>query len=119
MDPYEKFEAWQAAHALAIEVYQRSKSWPTEERYGLTAQVRRAAFSVPMNIVEGRARFGRKEFRRFLDIAWGSLAEVGYTLRLTRDLGILSSGDYEELEALRAAAGKPLFGLLRSMGASD
>ena len=74
---------------------------------------------MPFNIVEARARLGKKEFRRFLGIAWGSLAEVGYTLRLARDLGILSSDGYEELEAVRSAAGKPLYGLLRSMGTSD
>ena len=119
MHPYERFDAWKAAHALALAVYQRTKSWPTDERYGLTAQVRRAAFSVPANIVEGRARLGRKEFRRFLDIAWGSLAEVGYTLRLARDLGILPPADYDDLEAVRAEAGKPLYGLLRSMGSPD
>src|ERR1041385_492507 len=106
MHPYEKFEAWKAAHALAMAIYQRTKGWPPEERYGLTAQVRRAAISVPVNIVEGRARLGRREFRRFLDIAWGSLAEVGYTLRLARDLGILGSAEYDELELLRTAAGK-------------
>lgn len=119
MHPYEKFEAWKAAHALALAVYQCTKRWPAEERYGLTAQVRRAAVSVPLNIVEGRARFGRKEFRRFLDIAWGSLAEVGYTLRLARDLGILPPAEYDTLEASRATVGKPLYGLLRSMGPSD
>jgi|SRR5437868_8465619 len=119
MHPYEKFEAWKSAHGLALAIYQRTKNWPAEERYGLTSQIRRAAFSVPANIVEGRARLGRKEFRQFLDIAWGSLAEVGYTLRFTRDLGILDLKDYEELERLRSEVGRPLFGLLRSMGSSE
>jgi four helix bundle protein len=93
------------------------KSWPTEERYGLVAQIRKAAFSVPANIVEGRAKLGAKEFRRFLDISWGSLAEVEYTLQLSRDLGYLPAPAPDELKGLCRTAAKPLFGLLRSMGA--
>jgi len=116
MLPYERFDAWKKAHALALAIYQRTASWPKEERFGLTAQIRRSAFSVPANLVEGQARRGRKEFRRFLDIAWGSLAEVGYTLRYARDLGYLTEEAYAQLQALRDEAGPPLFGLLRSMG---
>lgn len=116
MIPYERFDAWKAAHAFTMAVYGQTKSWPPEERYGLTSQIRRAAYSVAANIVEGQARLGRKEFRRFLDISWGSLAEVGYALRLAKDLGILAPDRFEELERLRAAVGKPLFGLLKSMG---
>jgi len=116
MLPYERFEAWKAAHAFALAVHSETKSWPVEERYGLTSQVRRASFSVAANIVEGRARKGAKEFRRFLDIAWGSLSEAGYVLHFARDAGILTAEGYDRLEALRGKAGKPLYGLLRSMG---
>ena len=116
MLPYERFEAWKAAHAFALAVRERTKGWPADERYGLTSQVRRASFSVAANIVEGRARRGPKEFRRFLDIAWGSLSEAGYTLHFARDAGLLSNEDYTHLEGLRAEVGKPLYGLLRSMG---
>ncbi|MGB7211072.1 MAG: four helix bundle protein [Gemmatimonadales bacterium] len=115
MQPYERLEAWRTAHALALEIHRLTRQWPADERYGLTAQIRRAAFSVPANIVEGRARRGPKEFRRFLDIAWASLAEVEYTLRFARDLGHLSEESFTSLEALRTAAAKPLFGLLRSL----
>ena len=118
MLPYERFDAWKASHALALAIHQQTRNWPKEERFGLTAQVRRSAFSVPANIVEGQARRGPKEFRRFLDIAWGSLAEVGYTLRYARDLGYLTEADYRHLQALRNEAGPPLFRLLRSMGGS-
>jgi four helix bundle protein len=115
MDPYEKFRAWRPAHELALEIHRVTRAWPAHERYGLVSQIRRAAYSVPVNIVEGRARFGAREFRRFLDIAWGSLAEVGYALRYARDLGYLSQEAYESLEARRADAGRPLFALLRSL----
>ena len=115
MQPYEKVGAWQPAHELALEIHRVTEKWPPVERYGLVSQIRRAAFSVPANIVEGRARFGTREFLRFLRIAWGSLAEVGYALRYARDLGYLSPEGYEALEARRAAAGRPLYGLLRSL----
>ena len=119
MLPYERFDAWKKSHALALAIHQQTKSWPKDERFGLTAQIRKAAFSVPNNLVEGQARKGAKEFRRFLDISWGSLAEVGYTLRYARDLGYLSEEEYQRLQSLRDEAGPPLFGLLRSMGGSD
>lgn len=116
MLPYERFDAWKKCHALAIAIHRETITWPKEERFGLTAQIRRSAFSVPANLVEGQARRGPKEFRRFLDVAWGSLAEVGYTLRYARDLGYLSEEQHDRLQALRDEAGPPLFGLLRSMG---
>ena len=87
MRPYDELDAWKASHALALAIYNATKNWPRDERYGLTAQIRKAGFSIPTNIVEGRAKLGRREFRRFLDISWGSLAEVEYTLRLAKDLG--------------------------------
>lgn len=115
MQPYERLIAWQRAHAFLIEIYHVTGAWPKEERYGLTSQVRRAAFSVPVNIVEGSARRGRREFRRFLDIAYGSLAEVGYTLVVARDLGMMTGAEQQRLERMRCAVGAPLFKLLRSM----
>ena len=118
MQPYEQLDAWKASHALALSIYRATRSWPVEERYGLSAQIRKAAFSVPANIVEGRAKLGPKEFRRFLDISWGSLAEVEYTLHLARDLGYLAAPAFDELKGLCRTAAKPLFGLLRSMGSS-
>ena len=119
MPPYERFDAWKKSHQLALAIHRQTASWPKDERFGLTAQIRRSAFSVPANLVEGQARRGRREFRRFLDIAWGSLAEVGYTLRYARDLGYLTEEAYSQLQALRDEAGPPLFGLLRSMGGSN
>ncbi|HET7025410.1 MAG TPA: four helix bundle protein [Gemmatimonadales bacterium] len=115
MDPYERFDAWTRSHELAVAVHRATRNWPPDERFGLVAQVRRAAFSVPANIVEGRARRGPKEFRRFLDIAWASLAEVGYTLRYAHDVGYLTPEAHAELEHARAKAGRSLYALLRNM----
>src|SRR5207248_8682002 len=77
MAAYERFAAWRECHALALEVYRATRSFPKEELYGLTSQTRRAAFSAAANIVEGSAKHGALEYRRFLDISIGSLAELG------------------------------------------
>ena len=74
--PYERFEAWNQAHQLALAVYRVTQSFPRHELYGLTSQARRAAFSVAANIAEGSAKRGGREFARFLDIALGSLSAV-------------------------------------------
>lgn len=104
--PHERFEAWQYAHRLVLEVYRVTKSWPLEERYTLSAQVRRSAYSVPANIVEGAAKRGRHEFARFLDISLGSHAELGYGIRLAEDLGYLRGESLENLKGLHSSAGR-------------
>jgi four helix bundle protein len=95
--PYEKLHAWRECHELALAVYRATKSFPTEEQYGLTSQTRRAAFSAAVNIVEGSSRRSRKEFRRFLDISLSSLTEVGYALRFSREAGVLPDEDWSAL----------------------
>ena len=96
-------------------MYRCTKTWPSDERFGLVSQVRRSAFSVPVNIVEGSARRGKAEFRKFLDYAYASLAEVGYTLRFARDLGYLPDEAGERLESSRQDVSRLLFLLMRSM----
>jgi four helix bundle protein len=112
MQPHHRLDAWKAAHAFALAVYRATATWPSAERHGLVGQVRRAAFSVPANIVEGRARIGAREFRRFLTFSWASLAEAGYALEFARELGYLTEDAHASLEQLRAEAGRPLWGLL-------
>jgi four helix bundle protein len=73
---YEKLHAWKLCHEFALAVYRATEQWPRSERYGLTAQIRRAALSAPTNIVEGSAKRGIRECRRYIDIALGSLAEA-------------------------------------------
>jgi four helix bundle protein len=119
MEPYERFDAWQRAHEAALAIHKATRSWPTEERYALTAEIRKAARSVPTNIVEGSAKRGAVEFRRYLDISLGSIAEVGYLLRFARDLGILSEMEYNHLEDLRSQAAKLLWYLYRSLGSRE
>ena len=118
MLPYEKFEAWKVAHDLALEVYRISEQWPACERYQLTSQVRRAALSVPTNIAEGAAKRGSREFRRYLDIARGSLSELSYLLRFCKDRGILDVETFQALDELRNRAGKVTWGLYASLSPS-
>jgi four helix bundle protein len=98
---------------LALEIFSVTQRWPRREVYGVSAQARRAALSVPTNIAEGAARSGRKEFARFLNIALGSLAELNYLLQFARDFGICEPADWERLEASCDQTGKLLWGLYR------
>jgi four helix bundle protein len=79
-------KVWQRSHSLVLAIYEETAHFPPEERYGLTAQLRRAALSVPTNIAEGSKRQGSQEYARFLNIAEGSLAETEYLLIVSRDL---------------------------------
>ena len=111
MAPYERLRAWKASHDVAIRIYQATERWPSREKYGLSSQARRSAFSVAANIAEGAAKRGRAEFRRYLNIAIGSSAELSYTLLFARDLGFLSEDEWETLESHRDRAGKLLWRL--------
>ena len=104
MAPYEKLVAWRECHQLALDVYRVTKSLPSDERYGLTSQIRRAAFSAPANIVEGSSRRTAREFRRFLDIALASLSEVGYALRFVYEAGLLDQAEWKPLNDLQNRA---------------
>ncbi len=104
--PHETIRAWQASYQLALVVYKVSRSWPRDERYGLTAQVRSAAYSVGANIAEGFAREGPRELHRFLSIALGSLAELGFALRIARDTGILTTEVWQAIESERQKTGQ-------------
>ena len=103
---YERFRAWHAAHQLALQIYRMTDRWPSGERFGLTIQLRRAALSTPTNIAEGAAKRGPREFRRFLDMALGSLSEMSYLLRFSRDYGVLEEEDWQAIEATRSEVGR-------------
>ena len=106
MMPYERFRAWQACDELVISVYRITGNFPTHERYGLVSQARRAAVSAAANIAEGSAKRGAGEFRRFLDIAMGSLAEVSYLLHVARKLEYMTEEQWGMLDTMRSRAGK-------------
>lgn len=100
MEKTTKFQdliAWQKAHTLALEIYSITKTFPKEEVYGLTSQVRRAATSVAANIVEGYRKKGKADKVRFFNISEGSLDEVKYFLILSKDLEYLPVEKYKKL----------------------
>ncbi|HDR00528.1 MAG TPA: four helix bundle protein [candidate division WOR-3 bacterium] len=109
---YRDLEVWQVAYALCRQVYEASRGFPKEEVYGLTAQVRHAAISVPSNIAEGMGRRSTAEFIRSLRIAYGSNSELETQLLLARDLGYIAAEDYTRLEQGAASVERMLSALL-------
>jgi four helix bundle protein len=107
--------AWQEAMLLVEDVYRVSRSFPADERFGLTAQLRRAAVSVPSNIGEGARRKRRKPYLNHLDIALGSQGEVDVQLEVARRLTYLSIADYEAVIERVERVGRLLNGLIRSL----
>ena len=91
MRDYKKYNVWELGHEITLEIYQLTKSFPKEELYGITSQMRRAAYSIPSNIVEGCGRESAAEFRRFLIISQGSASELEYFTILSHDLNYIES----------------------------
>jgi four helix bundle protein len=118
MAPYRTLKAWQHAQRLAVECARAAQRFPDYEQGGLADQLRRAAYGVVLNIAEGSARRGSRDYRRFLDTANASLAEVETALGLARELEYLQPADFGRLEAIATETGKTLFGLLRKISAS-
>lgn len=98
MRDFKKYDIWHKSHKFTMEVYKYTSSFPKDEIYGLRSQLRRAASSIPTNIVEGAGRQGDKQFARFIDIATASACESEYLLILTRELCYLSKEHFERLE---------------------
>ncbi|MBI4744403.1 MAG: four helix bundle protein [Actinobacteria bacterium] len=112
---YKKLVVWQKADDLAYRVYITTKSFPKDELYGITSQLRRAALSIPTNLVEGSGRQSRNELRQFANISLGSLAEVTYLLDFSLKLGYLKQEDYEVLQNLREEVGRLLWKFYKSL----
>ena len=90
---HHSLEAWKLSRQLATDVYKLTKSFPKEETFGLSAQIRRSAVSIPSNIAEGAARSGPREFAQFLSIARGSASELDTQLLIAADLGYVKESD--------------------------
>ncbi len=97
MRDFKELKVWQRSHKLALAIYKATLTFPKEEMYGLTSQMRRSCVSIAANIVEGCGRNGNVEFARFLQIAIGSASELEYLLLLSRDIGLLQTPDYDQL----------------------
>lgn len=113
MRDHRKLKAFELADALALLVYRETRTFPRDEAYGLTSQIRRAAVSVPSNIVEGCARNTEKDYVHFLDTAYGSAKEVEYQASLARRLGYLKENELEEKAAEVARVLNALINALR------
>lgn len=109
---FRQLKVWQEAHKLVLMVYQVTKEFPSDERFGLVAQMRRAAVSIPANIAEGFKRRGVQDKIRFYNISEGSLEELKYFFILSSDLGYISSAD--DLMAQSEIVGRLLNGLIVS-----
>jgi four helix bundle protein len=103
------------ADEVAVLVYQVTVGFPREELYGLTSQMRRAAVSVPSNIVEGCARESEADYLRFLTMAFGSLRELHYQIGLSKRLGFLCNQDSSLIEPKIVETEKVLNGLIRAL----
>mgnify|MGYP001766940806 CR=1 FL=1 len=108
MANYKTLIIWQKSDKLAFLVYSLTREFPECERFGITSQLRRAALSVPTNIVEGYNRKSRKDLGRFNDISLGSLAETEYLIEFSKKFGYIKT-DTVEIEALEADLGKLLW----------
>jgi four helix bundle protein len=111
MRPHEKLEVWNRAVELVINIYKSTKDFPSDEKYGLTSQIRRASISIPANIAEGSARNTTKEFLHFLSIAQGSSSELETELLIAQKLGYLNEKNYIELKTEAESIGRMLIGL--------
>jgi len=99
MRNYEDLQVWQKAHTLTLAIYKSTQCFPSEERFGLTSQMRRSCSSIGANLAEGCGRRSDAEMARFVQIAMGSGAELSYHLRLAGDLDLLSKPSSDHLRA--------------------
>jgi four helix bundle protein len=112
---YRDLDAWQLAMDIVIDVYRLTRALPAEERFGLSAQLRRAAVAIPSNIAEGHSRIGGGEFRRFVSIARGSGAEVETQIAVAVALGLIVGDEITSLSSKLDRLSRMLFSLYRSL----
>jgi four helix bundle protein len=115
MRDYTKILAWQKADDLTVAVYDATKTFPKDELYALTNQLRRAAYSVPANIVEGASRSSQKDYLHFLFIARGSLHEAHYFIHLTHRLGYMDAKQEAALKSQAEEVSRTLTALIRAV----
>jgi|SRR5580700_3762339 four helix bundle protein len=116
---FQDLVVWQRAMEMTVSVYRVTKSFPREEIYGLTSQLRRAAVSVASNIAEGRGRITQGEFRQFLGLAQGSSFEVQTQILVAKQLEMGQEKRLDEAQSLSIEVGKMLSSLIASLGAKS
>ena len=113
MNNHKDLEVWKNAVEFVGVIYKATSTFPKEEKYGLTSQIRRSVVSISSNIAEGAARGGNKEFIRFLFISLGSNAELETQLIIAQELGFIDQESFEELNAKTNSIARMLMGLIR------
>ena len=115
MKSVEQLDVFKLSHEMTLKIYHLTKEFPQEERFGLVSQMRKAAYSVPMNLSEGSHRLNTKEYRQFVGIARGSAGEMKYQLLLAKDLKYIAESTYEDLRSNYERISQMLTGLARSL----
>jgi four helix bundle protein len=112
---FEKLDVWNEAIAFADSVYSITRAFPSDERFGLTSQMRRAAVSISSNLAEGSSRCSRTDFARFVEIATGSLFEVVSQCTISKRQGFLTEAEYAQLYAAAEKQSRMLSGLRKAL----
>lgn len=114
-ESYKELKIWQKGIELVVKVYEQTKSFPKEEQYGLTSQMRRCAVSIPSNIAEGWGRGSKNHLRQFINIARGSLLELETQVQIAGTLGFLNKQAFESLDDLIIEESKMINGFLKTL----
>jgi four helix bundle protein len=115
MKPHKRLNAWIHSFELVKTLYHVTSSFPPEERFGLVTQIRRAGVSVPVNIAEGAARKGKKEFIHFLHVSLGSLTELDTLILISRDLNFVDEDKANKVIDEMDTIGKMIYGLIKKL----
>jgi four helix bundle protein len=115
MRDIKRYKVFAMAHQLALDIYKTAAKFPKDETFGLISQMRRAAYSIPMNLAEGAARNSPGEFCQFVNIALGSCEELRYQLLLAKDLSYLKDTDYQRLDGRYEEVKKMLSALYKRL----
>lgn len=115
MKDFKSLKVWQKGIKLVVDIYKTSNSFPKEEQYGLTSQIRRSAVSIPSNIAEGSGRNSDKDFHRFLEISLGSSFELETQIIIAHELEFLSDTEFNDLNDKVQEEQKMISGLQKSL----
>jgi len=119
MTDYKKLLVWKKAHQLVLLIYKETNNFPSEEKYGITSQFRRAAVSIPTNIAEGAGKFSQKDFAQFLQVAFGSTHEIEYLNLLSSDLNYLKNDSSQKINSQICEIKAMLISLIKKVRANQ
>ena len=115
MQDFRQLKVWEEAHSFTLQIYTDTKRFPSDEKFGLTSQIRRSTLSIPANICEGCGRNSKTDFARFLQISYGSASETEYHLLLAKDLAYLEPKQYDLLQNRLSSIKRMLFALIKKL----